>query len=148
MRRFAYRSKINCSPSELFAWHESADALEKLTPVWLPVSVGPHPGGLIEGTVVVLRLGAEKFGMNWVARIGNVRRDVGFEDIQVSGPFKSWRHSHNFIGSSEGTTALEDRVEYSLPLHLERAFGWLVDLQLLALFRYRHCVTRAAFLRA
>jgi ligand-binding SRPBCC domain-containing protein len=66
-----------------------------------------------------------------------------FEDVQVSGPFKSWRHRHIIERHALGAT-LRDEIEYEPPL------GWLGRLaaplliipRLRRLFEYRHLVTR------
>jgi ligand-binding SRPBCC domain-containing protein len=144
MRTFVLRTSIPASVEEVYRWHAQEDSLTKLTPGWMPVRVVKSDAGLIDGNEVVLRLGTSFAGMDWVARIMNVRENAGFEDTQVSGPFKYWHHTHSFIPSTDGRTILEDKVEYSLPFGADALIGWLMDVQLDLLFRYRHATTKNA----
>jgi ligand-binding SRPBCC domain-containing protein len=75
---------------------------------------------------------------SWEARIENFRWLEGFCDVQLSGPFKYWRHCHT-VQSHRSGTLLQDEVEYELPLG---PLGSLADKlfvhrQLAATFRYR-----------
>jgi hypothetical protein len=70
--------------------------------------------------------------------------EARFADVQESGPFKSWRHAHEFEYVDERTTRLTDRITYRVPFG---PFGWIVDLiflrrKLAEMFRYRHAATR------
>jgi ligand-binding SRPBCC domain-containing protein len=75
----------------------------------------------------------------WDALIENFRWLEGFCDVQLRGPFKSWRHCHTVRPKRNGTL-LRDEVNYELP------FGPLGSLanslfirhQLTATFNFRH----------
>jgi ligand-binding SRPBCC domain-containing protein len=66
-----------------------------------------------------------------------------FSDLQVSGPFAYWKHTHTFIPDGPASSVLEDRVEYALPLGFLGRWvaGAHVRNRLLKLFEYRHAVT-------
>jgi ligand-binding SRPBCC domain-containing protein len=66
-----------------------------------------------------------------------------FEDVQVKGPFRSWRHRHIIEAHAEGAT-LRDEIDYEPPLgFIGRAVApLLVRKRLQRLFDYRHDVTR------
>src|SRR5687768_5173343 len=66
-----------------------------------------------------------------------------FEDVQIKGPFRSWRHRHIINAHPEGAT-LRDKIEYEPPLGiLGRMFApLLIEKRLRKLFDYRHRVTR------
>ena len=67
-----------------------------------------------------------------------------FVDEQGKGPFAYWRHEHYFDPLPDGATRLRDVIEYQPPFGI---LGRLADhlfirRQLVALFAYRHEVTR------
>ena len=66
-----------------------------------------------------------------------------FEDVQVKGPFKSWRHQHMIEPHPDGAL-LRDQIDYEPPLgFLGRALApLLIERRLEKLFAYRHEVTR------
>jgi ligand-binding SRPBCC domain-containing protein len=93
--------------------------------------------------------------MRWIARIVEHRpphpvvfgEEARFVDEQEHGPFKFWRHEHDFERVDEKTTRMTDRLTYRL--HLE-PIGWLVDMlfvrrQIRWMFRHRQAATQAAF---
>ena len=60
-----------------------------------------------------------------------------FVDEQLSGPYKSWVHTHRFTGVDNGTD-IDDEVIYSLPLGpLGRVAAPLVRVHIGRIFRYR-----------
>jgi ligand-binding SRPBCC domain-containing protein len=67
-----------------------------------------------------------------------------FEDTQLEGPFRAWRHRHEFHDLGQGRTRLVDRILFSLPGGplADLLAGWLAKNQLARMFRYRHEVTR------
>ena len=129
----------------LFAFHERPDAFEKLTPPGQPVSVISHTGGIETGARVVLRLGFGPLSITWVALHTRFEKNQLFEDTQVSGPFRSWRHQHRFAPEDAGAR-LTDHIDFELPGGpiAERLFGSVVCAQLEKMFVYRHAVTKAS----
>jgi ligand-binding SRPBCC domain-containing protein len=75
----------------------------------------------------------------WVARIEDFRWLEGFCDIQLRGPFKSWRHCHA-VRSERNGTLLRDEVRYELPLGPlgSLANTLFIRHQLKATFAFRH----------
>jgi ligand-binding SRPBCC domain-containing protein len=85
--------------------------------------------------------------LDWHTRIARWNPPAEFVDEQLHGPYKTWVHTHRFI-PIPGGTAIEDDVEYELPL------GWLGTLalplvrrQLARIFAYRSQAVRAKFAR-
>lgn len=81
--------------------------------------------------------------LSWTVQIEEFRWNYGFADVQLRGPFRSWRQQHlvRAAASHDGVhgTLLEDRVEYELPLQTISALAApLVDIQIASLFRFRH----------
>ena len=79
----------------------------------------------------------------WVAQHTVYDPPHVFEDVQVKGPFRSWRHRHLVEPHAEGAI-LRDEIDYEPPLgFLGRAVApLLVERRLQKLFAYRHEVTR------
>ena len=143
--RFVKESLIRAEPGRVFAFHELPDALARLTPPWERARVLKAAPSLRAGerAVVETRL----FGLlpvRWVAEHTAYDPPRMFEDVQLSGPFKSWRHAH-FVEPHENGSLLRDEIEFEPPLGpLGRAAAPLFILpRLRRLFDYRHGVTRA-----
>ncbi len=143
--RFVKESIIRASPERVFAFHELPDALERLMPPWEKARVLVPPKNLHAGTrtVVETKLLA-LFPVRWEALHTAYERPRMFEDVQVSGPFKSWRHRH-IVEPHELGAVLRDDIEYEPPLgFLGRAAApFMVERRLRRLFDYRHAVTKS-----
>jgi len=99
------------------------------------------------GRVIIRARGP--FGrIRWEARFVEVTpphavvfgEEARFVDEQVAGPFKYWRHAHEFERVDERTTRVVDTISYRLPWG---PLGWLADKlfvarKIRAMFRYRH----------
>jgi ligand-binding SRPBCC domain-containing protein len=60
-----------------------------------------------------------------------------FVDLQVSGPYKFWEHTHHFFEDNSGTV-IEDSINYQLPIWPFGEIAYpLVHAQLKRIFRYR-----------
>jgi ligand-binding SRPBCC domain-containing protein len=140
---FIRRSLMPASAADVYAWHASPDALEKLTPPDEAVKVIEKAGGIERGARVVLEVGRWPLRRRWVAVHGDFQVGHFFTDRQVSGPFAFWTHRHSFLPQGDGSSILEDRVEYALPFgHVGQLLGgWFVRRKLEKLFQYRHEVT-------
>jgi ligand-binding SRPBCC domain-containing protein len=130
----------------------------------LPALTSPQEGITIEsadaplkaGSRIVLHMnGPLRRRVRWVARIvGHAPphavmfgQEARFVDEQETGPFRSWRHDHEFEALDARTTRVVDRITYRLPF---APIGWLVDVllvrrKLVAAFRYRHDQLRKRF---
>ena len=135
---------IHASPERVFAFHELPDAFERLIPPW-------------ENAKVIQKADISKIGSRaiidqkilgfipsrWVAEHTAYDPPRSFEDIQISGPFKSWRHRHIVEPHREGAV-LRDEIEYEMPIPF---FGPLaaplaVTPKLEKMFEYRHKITK------
>lgn len=155
MPTFLKRTRIAAAAEAVFAWHAEPGALERLTPPWEPVRVVERSGGIEPGARVVLEMRLGPLRRRWVAQHTAWEPGRWFRDVQVSGPFARWEHTHRFIPivggpGDEAACWLEDEVHYALPLGwLGRLLaGWYVRRKLERLFAYRHRVTAAAFAEA
>lgn len=137
------------SAEAVFDWHERPGAFERLTPPGEPVQVLSHAGGIKDGARVSLKVGPWPFSLRWDLEHRDYHYGRSFSDVQVRGPFKSWRHVHSMIPAGPDACRLEDAIEYEMPLGvLGKVIGRLVmQPKLRRLFDFRHEVTRQAFER-
>jgi ligand-binding SRPBCC domain-containing protein len=141
---FVKESVIAATPERVFAFHERPDALRRLMPPWERARIVEHAQTLEVGAVTIIE--TRLFGLypvRWVAEHTAYDPPRMFEDVQVSGPFRSWRHRHLIEPHGDGAL-LRDEIEYEPPLGLagKLAAPFLVTPRLKRLFEYRHAVTR------
>lgn len=143
MLYFIHSSVIAAPLEVVWKFHERPDILQLLTPPWQPVQVIRREGGLKEGAITEFRLFLGLLPLTWLARHTECEKYRLFTDEQISGPFESWIHRHEFTPEND-KTRLTDAISFSLPGGdgVEFVSGWLVQAQLEAMFRYRHYVTR------
>ena len=75
-----------------------------------------QPGALIEYSLRV-----HGVPIRWLTRIEEWNPPHHFVDVQVRGPYKLWRHTHQFQPVAGGTE-MTDTVQYQLP------FGFLGEI--------------------
>jgi len=142
MPRFNYESIIGAPANLVFDWHHDPAAIEKLTPPWEPVKVLGTPASIDEtGSRTTLEL--SMFGvmrLHWVAEHRNYKPGKSFQDVQISGPFASWCHTHAVETIDDNSCLYKDSIDYQLPLgRLGDLFGgWFVRRKLKKMFCYRH----------
>lgn len=132
---------------EIFAFFANAMNLELLTPNWLRFSVlTPEPIPMRPGTTILYKLHWHGIPLRWTTEITRWEPEHRFEDIQRSGPYRLWHHTHSFEEVNRGTL-MTDHVRYSLPLG---PFGQIahtltVRRNVEAIFDYRHRQIEAMF---
>lgn len=141
---FVYRSRIPAPAEAVFRWHARPGALERLTPPWESVEIVEKTGGIENGARVVLRVKLGPIAQRWVAEHRDYEDGRQFRDVQVSGPFSHWEHTHLIEPDGPSACYLEDRIEYALPLGLLGQIGGsaFTRAKLERLFTYRHHVTK------
>jgi ligand-binding SRPBCC domain-containing protein len=101
--------------AEVFEFYSRAANLERITPPWLSFRVlTPGPIKMEAGTEVDYGLRLHGIPLRWTSRIELWEAERRFVDVQVRGPYRSWRHLHEFVPVGAGT-CVRDRVEYELP---------------------------------
>ena len=133
---------VHAPVAQVFAFHERDDALGGLSPPFPPVRVVSREGGIRAGARVELRIGP----IRWLALHTHYAPHELFVDEQVSGPFASWVHRHEFAVVDADTTRLTDRVTFRLRggALTNALLGPLVTWLLVPMFRFRHRATRQA----
>ena len=142
--KFVKESVIRASPERVFGFHEQPDVLSLLIPPWESARV-IQPAKISEvGAEAIVE--TKVFGpitARWVAQHTVYDPPHMFEDVQLKGPFRSWRHRHVVEPHADGAI-LRDEIDYEPPLgFLGRAVApRLVQKRLQKLFDFRHEVTR------
>ena len=129
----------------------------------LPLLSQPEDEVTIESVDFPLRVGSRLVihtkspigRIKWVAKIVEHRpphavvfgEEARFVDEQESGPFRSWRHEHDFERVDEKSTRIIDRITYRVPYG---PVGWIADHLLVrpklrAMFAHRHAQIARSF---
>jgi len=128
----------------VFAFFSDAFQLETLTSPWLHFSVlTPAPIQMRPGAVIDYRLRLHGIPMRWQSCIEVWEPPHRFVDVQMRGPYRSWRHEH-FFEEQNGGTICRDIVDYSVPggVLIERLF---VRPDVLRIFSFRWHKLRELF---
>jgi len=142
MPHFDYESTIQAPAALVFDWHHDPAAIEKLIPPWEPVKVVGTPACIDEiGSRTTLEMSI--FGVIhfcWVAEHRNYQPGKSFQDVQISGPFALWCHTHSVEPIDESTCLYIDSIDYKVPIGWlgELFSGWFIRQKLKKMFAYRH----------
>jgi len=135
--------------ADAFAFFAEAGNLERITPPELRFEIlTPMPVEMRRGTLLEYRL--RLFGVRflWHTRIAAWDPPHGFVDVQLSGPYAVWEHTHVFVPTETGTV-IDDHVRYRLPLSPAGDLAApVVARQLARIFAYRRRAVTAALLGA
>lgn len=134
--------------AEVFSFFADARNLERLTPAGLSFAI--LTPGLIPmrpGAVIDYRIKLSGVPFRWRTLIEAFEPERRFVDVQAAGPYKTWRHVHEFRDAPGGGTEISDRVEYELPFGpLGRvAHALFIRRQLAGIFDYRRATIAAMF---
>ncbi|HEV2884588.1 MAG TPA: SRPBCC family protein, partial [Pyrinomonadaceae bacterium] len=141
---FVKESVIRATREAVFAFHERPDALALLLPPWEDARVVQAARISETGSQAIVETRVfGPFKARWVAEHTEYDPPNFFEDVQVSGPFRKWRHRHLVKPHADGAI-LRDEIDYEPP------FGFLgrlvapilIQKRLRRLFDYRHEETR------
>jgi ligand-binding SRPBCC domain-containing protein len=104
------------TPAGVFGFFADAHNLEAITPPWLRFRVVTRgPIEMRAGTLIEYRLDLHRVPVRWLTRIEIWEPGERFVDVQVSGPYRRWHHTHSFE-AHDGGTCVRDTVRYALPL--------------------------------
>jgi ligand-binding SRPBCC domain-containing protein len=109
--------RVELSPAHAFEFYGDALNLEAITPPWLGFEVTtPAPVDMRAGTLLDYRLKLHRVPVRWRTRIEVWDPPLRFVDVQLSGPYSLWEHTHEFEPAGVDATVIRDRVRYALPL--------------------------------
>ena len=100
---------------EVFPFFADAHNLEAITPPWLDFRILSTMGKTVsEGTEIRYRLRLHGLPIHWRTEIRRWDEPNRFVDVQRSGPYKLWHHTHLFEAHGDQTKMI-DVVRYILP---------------------------------
>lgn len=138
MPRFERTQLVPRPRAEVFAFFADAANLEALTPKFLSFQITtPLPIEMRAGALIEYELRLYRVPIRWKTLIEAFEPETRFIDVQLRGPYRTWRHVHTFRDHPLGTEIV-DEVDYTLPLRPFSAIALpLVRRQLRAIFDYR-----------
>jgi ligand-binding SRPBCC domain-containing protein len=143
MSVFERSFKVKAELAEVAAFHDDPVFLAAITPPPVRVTIQCFDKPVRAGSRVIFRLSVGLFGVTWDGTIAEYVDQQYFRDVQNSGPFGAWSHTHTFAAEADGARVI-DRVEYEPPFGL---IGKLLDPILVRpalayMFKYRAKKTR------
>jgi len=129
---------------EAFAFFAEASNLEAITPSWLRFGILEAPRTLERGSLLVYRLRLFGVPIRWRTEIVEWRPPFRFTDVQLTGPYRRWEHTHE-LRRVDGGTEIRDHVVYRLPYEPLASVLAPVTVRpwLTAIFEYRARQTEA-----
>lgn len=113
--------------AEVFPFFADAGNLARITPAWLGFELlTPRPIVMEVGARIDYRIRL-LFGIpaRWRTRIDAWEPGVRFVDTQERGPYRLWRHLHEFT-PVDGGTLMRDVVDHDVGRGLAGALAWRV----------------------
>jgi len=144
---FEQEQLVRRTRGEVFAFFADAANLERITPASLHFEIrSPQPIEMRAGAIIDYQLSLFGLRLKWRTLIESFDPESGFVDVQTKGPYRAWRHSHEF-SDAPGGTLVRDRVEYEVPFGLfgELARRLFVARQIRRIFSFRRVAIETAF---
>ena len=144
MKTFHHETLLNASAPLVFEYLASSHAFDRLKPPNEPITVLHQTGRIENGSIIHLEI-REMWGLAkipWVLKHQDYIYGEQFCDVQVKGPFISWKHLHRIEKIDENTCKLIDSIQYRLPMgkFTEWMGQHLISWKLKKLFKYREPV--------
>lgn len=130
----------------VFPFFADAANLERITPPELKFRIRSQlPVAMRKGAVIEYTIRLFGIPLKWRTLITSWNPPYRFEDMQVSGPYRKWLHTHSFRRDGNDTVMV-DRVVYAIPFGLlGRLVHPLIRRQLARIFDYRAQVISVIF---
>lgn len=139
--KFERTFEVNAPLAAVAEFHSKASSMAAITPPPVMVQIHEAPPQLNSGDEMEFTLWTP-FPIRWRAAIDDVGPN-GFTDRQLSGPFQTWEHRHQFEAVDEHTTQVIDTIQGQLRSHpLWGPVGLGMWLSLPMLFFYRRWQTK------
>jgi ligand-binding SRPBCC domain-containing protein len=133
------------------AWHffSSPMNLSKITPkdMGFKVLSDYNNEQIFEGMIINYTVSPLlNIPLKWRTRISQVQLNKSFTDFQEKGPYKYWKHFHEFIPNKDGVL-IKDTVDYELPFGIlgNIAHSIFVKKKLAHIFDFRYGVLEKLF---
>lgn len=120
----------------VFEFFSEAANLQKLTPPWIGFNIlTALPIEMKQGSLIEYRISLHGLPIKWRTKIAEWSPPNRFVDVQLSGPYRLWHHTHSFEACPEGTK-MADEVLY-WPLGGALANSLLVERDVRRIFQFR-----------
>ena len=139
---FDFRFSVAAPLEAVSAFHFETGILKALTPP--PVIMQVHRfDPLADASVGEFTMWLGPIPVRWKAEHSGVSEN-GFTDTQVSGPLKSWVHTHSFHRTSDNETEVHEHIEFEHDTGLRGIWSRLLFPKpaLWLLFCYRRVAKR------
>lgn len=142
--KYIKETVIHAPPERVFAFHELPDAFDRLVPPWEDAKIVQRADISKVGSRAIIE--QRIFGIvptRWVAEHTAYDPPRMFEDVQISGPFASWRHKHIVEQHADGAV-LRDEIDFEPPLSFigDLAAPLFIIPRIEKMFEYRHTATK------
>ena len=142
MKVFKHEFRVNAPVETVAEFHSNTKALKLLTPPPLMVQFN-RVEPLAEGSVADFTIWLGLIPIRWMAVHSDVDPLMGFIDTQLEGPFKLWKHKHNFVETGPESTVVRDEIQAEFSWHpYKKVIGRVMWANLPILFVYRKRRTR------
>lgn len=142
--RYQEETRLAQPIDRVFPFFADAANLERITPPELRFRILTPAADMRAGAVIRYSLSLFGVRFRWTTEITRWDPPHEFVDVQSSGPYRQWIHSHRFRPDGGGTL-MEDTVDYALPFQpLGELALPIVGSQIRRIFAYRRqAITRA-----
>ena len=124
---------------DVFAFFANPRNLHRITPPGLGFEYLTDDAPMRAGLEIGYRI-RPLFGIpiSWLTRITEFYPPIGFRDVQVRGPYRSWEHVHRFE-EVDGGTLVRDNVTYQVPIGIagDALNRFVIRNELAWIFQYR-----------
>lgn len=130
---------VGAEPADVWHFFSQPENLQRITPPWLKFRIKSiSTKHMQQGTEITYRLRLKGIPMTWKSLISKWAEGDSFVDEQITGPYRTWHHTHSFEKLSHGVL-IRDDVAYQLPLGKlgAMAAGWLVRKDIEQIFSHR-----------
>lgn len=141
---FDYRFTVDAPLRSVSAFHFERGILKALTPPLMIMQVHRFDP-LAEDSIGEFTMWMGPVPVRWKA-LHSAVSETGFTDTQVSGPMKSWVHTHTFTALADDRTEVHEHIEFEHFPGLRGLWSRLLFPRpaLWLLFTYRRWATRRA----
>lgn len=141
--------QLYCDIQSAWDFFSSPHNLSRITPKEMGfVVISNLPEGDIYKGMMIDYIVSPVLGipLKWQTQITEVNYQKSFTDFQKKGPYKLWRHHHEFIPNQNGILMV-DTVDYELPFGIigKVVHSLMVKKKLEHIFGYRYQVLEQLF---
>lgn len=137
---FQARFWVQQPQETVFKYFANDRNLEQIMPSSMQFTVESKSTPVLElNTVMNYSMRMHGLKLTWRSQITSFKPPHEFTDIQLSGPYKKWEHTHRFTPAPNGWTLIEDDIRFQLHMGcLGRILGThIARREILKIFKHR-----------